>query len=99
LRDPRLPHVSPRWCGGVEQAHRVAPDIRREVRVPHRHFDRGVPQELLDCLQGHAPPDEVRGERMAEVVRCEPRRKATTRLQPMRHRARGQVKRSRHTWG
>ena len=63
----------------IEQPHRVPLHVRREVRVAHRHVDRGVAEELLDGLERHAAHHEVRRERAPEVVRREPLREAGLR--------------------
>jgi hypothetical protein len=41
---------------------------RREVRVAHRHRDRGVPEPLLDAAQRRARHHELRRKRVSQVV-------------------------------
>jgi hypothetical protein len=50
----------------VQELYGVAPNVRAQVGVAHRHLDRGMTQELLDTLDGRASHDEVRGERMTK---------------------------------
>src|SRR5512138_203551 len=68
--------------GHVEEPHGVPLHVRREVRVAHRHVDRGVAEELLDGLQRHGAHDEVGREGVPEVVRREPLREAGLRARP-----------------
>ena len=50
----RFPHV--------QELYGIAPNIGAQVRVAHRHLDRGMTEELLDALDGRAAHDKVRGE-------------------------------------
>ncbi len=56
----------------VEQPHGVPLHVRREVRVAHRHVDRGVAEEILDGLERHAAHDEVGRE-----LTCDPTARQT----------------------
>ena len=42
--------------------------LRREVRVPHRHRQRGVAQQFLELLERHAAHDSPGRERVAQGV-------------------------------
>ena len=42
--------------------------LRREVDVPHRHFDGGVAHQLLDDLEWDTPQGEVAAVGVAQVV-------------------------------
>ena len=56
-------HLSPSWRGlaaeAIEQLHRLAGDVRTEMRVAGRHFHGGVAEQLLDYLHRRAAHDEV----------------------------------------
>jgi hypothetical protein len=54
--------------GPIQLLHRALPRLGRQVRVPHGHFDGGVPHQLLNDLEGHAPHREVAAVGVAQVV-------------------------------
>jgi hypothetical protein len=56
----RVPHV--------EELDSVATNVGAQMRVPHRHLDRAMAQELLDAFDGRPAHDQVRGEGMARRV-------------------------------
>lgn len=62
--------------GQVELRHGLAFYGRREVGVAHRHLDRGVAEQLLNCFERHAAHREMRSERVSKNVQPIMRRPA-----------------------
>jgi|SRR6266496_2114201 len=56
----------------VQQPNDVSPYVGTEVRVAHRHLDRGVAEQLLDRLERRTAHHEVRSEGVPQYVPSDP---------------------------
>jgi hypothetical protein len=54
--------------GHIQGLHRALPGFGGKVRIPQGHLDGGMPHQLLDDLEGHAPHRQVAAVGVAQVV-------------------------------